>query len=369
MSETEGAGPDVTFVGGIAAEQETEGQSNLEAGERSKAIAAVKAAMKGEGEKAAKEAKSAIEQDPLRPRESTERDESGKFTRKPSTPDHESDDDGAAKDATELKKALAERKQGAERQRAWQAQQQREAQALAQQRAQIEHEKRQIAAERQRMELLRKDPVRAIRENGWDPEQFILDIANDGTPEGQKARQEREFRAQVEELRQWKEDQLKQREEYGKRLEEQKQAQYRQTVEQEFIKTALNKEKNPTLAKLYSGKEALLISQGDTIAMQYRQATGKEATFEDIAEYLEEMHSMGYKSDGGTQGTTQNPQVAGSGAQGRPTQGSATGRTLNPGQTGERRTLGTSLKDLDGDERLEAAREAVKHAMRASTER
>lgn len=151
-------------------------------------------------------------------------------------------------------------------------------------------------------------------------------------------------------------------------FEQQKQHEYRKLVEQNFLKTAFDEEKYPHLSSFYKGKEHMLIVQGDLIADQYADLAGKNASFEDIADFLESEMRDWYTSRSGSQQGQQNtgrlPQNVG-----QSTQGSVTGRTLNPDLSSERRSLGTMLKDLDGDERLAAAREAVGAALRASGER
>src|SRR4051812_14567751 len=105
MSEAE-----VTFVNGHAESQTTEGESATPPDERAAAIAAVKAAIKSEGESAAKEAKESVEQDPLRPRDNVDRDASGKFVAK-----DEKKEPVVEEDEHALKRVLRERKQIAER--------------------------------------------------------------------------------------------------------------------------------------------------------------------------------------------------------------------------------------------------------------
>ncbi len=378
MSEVEVV-DDVTFVGGVAAEQNTDGESSLADGERAAAIAAVKEALKTEGEQAAKDAKAALEKDPLVPKKpksapkegSPERGEDGKFLPKTdptaAAPDKPvaADDD----DAETLKRTLRERKQVAAI-KAQQAQEyQRQTQQLQQFQAQLQAQARQIEQEKARLARLRSDPAQAIRDNGWDPESFILDVAQEGTPEGQERRRQRAMEAKLKEFDDWKASLAKQAEEQEQASKRQQATQYRQQVEDEYLKIAMDEERHPFVASLYKDNETGLIALGDDIAEKYRRLTGKEASFSDIAEYLEERTALWYKSRVGNQNPTASQQVAAPVTQGRPTQGSATGRTLSPNGSSERRTLGMNLKDLDGDERREAAMEAVKHALNASGER
>lgn len=382
----------VTFVNGHAESQTTEGEGSGIAGdEREAAVAAVKAALKDEakkaGESAAKEAKKSDDQDPLRPRESTERDASGKFVKTGKEPGEPGAKTVVAKDdsdddAVSLKRALTERKTLAAAKATQQAEYQRQAAQLQNFQRQLQAQQAEIERDKARLAQLRKDPIRAIRENGWDPEAFILDIARDGTPEGQAAREARELREQLQEMRDWKAAQEKARTDAEEANRSQRQNQHRATVEQSFVAHALDEASYPHIASFYKGHEASLVAEGDSVADQYRAATeirdpntgrliqaGKEATAKDIAEYLEERHANWYKSRSGTQssGQTAKQTSAAVVTKGRPTQGSATGRTLSPEDTSERRSLGTSFKDLDGDERLAAAREAVGAAMRRAS--
>ena len=372
MSEVETESGTVTYVNGRVESQTTEGEgSGTPDGEREAAIAAVKAALKGEaakaGESAAKEAKEAREQDPLRPRSDTTRDEAGKFTKTTEdAPKAPTDDDAAS-----LKRVLQERKQIAANKAAQQSEFNKMHQQLQAYERSLQQQRAEIDRDRKRYETIKTDPVRAFRENGWDPEAVILDLARDGTPEGVAARQQREFQSQLKEMQDWKLQQEQSRQEATRQAESRAWDARRAQVEQEFVGTALNEEKHPHLSSFYSGHEASLVAEGDSVADQYRALTGKEATSSEIAEYLEERAAKWYK----TMSSKSQALVAGGQqtrppvTQGRPTQGSATGRTLSADDSSERRSLGASFKDLDGDERLAAAREAVGAALRASSER
>ncbi len=378
MSEVETESGTVTFVNGRAESQTTEGEgSGTPEGERAAAIAAVKEALKGEaakaGESAAKEARAAREQDPLRPRGDTTRDANGKFVAKAAEPDVEpaKPKNEADEDAVSLKRVLQERKQIAATKAAQQVEFTKQQQQLQAYERHLQQQRAEIERDRKRYEVIKTDPVRAFRENGWDPESVILDLARDGTPEGAAARQQREFQAQLKEMQDWKLAQEQQRQEAQRQHEARQWDQRRAQVEQEFVSTALNEERHPHLASFYKGHEASLVAEGDSVADQYRALTGKEATSSEIAEYLEERAAKWYKT---MSSRSQAPSAAGQQnrqavTQGRPTQGSATGRTLSADDSSERRSLGASFKDLDGDERLAAAREAVGAALRSSGER
>lgn len=400
MSEAE-----VTFVGGKAVDQTVATESAAPADEREAAIKAVRAALQEEGKKAAKEADEALERDPLNPKNGSKKSDKkaseeevketkagkpkpdaddgpvrgpdGKFLPKEARNDGSEDEKPAKKaapakadddDAESLKRVLKERKEVA-------SQKQKQMDELTRTRAEIQQmhqdlqrQRMEIEQEKRRIQALRSDPARAIKELGYEPEDYILELAREGTPEGQAMRKQREQAQELAQLKAWRQQQEQAAQQQRQRFEEQKQHEYRRLVEQNFLKTALDEEKYPHVSSFYKGKEHMLVVQGDLIADQYAELAGKNATFEDIADFLEsEMRDWYTSRSGGQQeqrSVAKAPQI-----QGQSTPGSVTGRTLNPDLSSERRTLGTMLKDLDGDERLAAAREAVGAALRASGER
>jgi hypothetical protein len=397
VSDTTGesgeAGGEVTYVGGRAVEQATKGETHEgtdHGDELAAAKAAVKAALEEEGKKAAKEAKDALDKDPV---QKAARDASGKFKSdkdpaeaeleeakaklakemkdaepKPEPKPKKAEED---EDASALKKALQERKEAARFKAEAAAEVEKARQEARQFYQQLQREKAELEAERQRIQMLRKDPIRAIKENGWDPEEFILDIANDGTPEGQQRRAARELQAQVAELAAWKREQAEQAQKQAVQAKEREKAQFRLNVEKQFLaaaaeRTAEGTHKHAHIVSMYKDDPAALIVQADLVAERYRAATGQEASFQEIAEYLEERAAKWYKSM--SSGSV--PQVGTPVTQGKPTPGSATGkRSLSPNGSSERRSLGVNLADLDGDERRAAAMDAVRAALHASGER
>lgn len=366
----------VTFVGGKAAEQTTSGESATPPDERAAAIEAVKKALQSEGEAAAEEAKESVrksrkasgfeEDEPAEEKSEPKaekkeakpgRDENGRFLPK-GDDDKEKPEDG--KEDLSLKRVLTERKQIAQYKQQQSHAIQEQMRQLQETQRQIQEQARMLQAERERILALRSDPGRIIREIGYDPEEFILDLAREGTPEGQAMRKQREQERLLKEMADWRKQQEEQRVQAQRRYEEQKAAAFRSHVEREFVNVATS-EKFPYLSNFYKGREQMLIAQGDIIADQYKELTGNDATFEDIAEYLESEMAERYNAYGKASGN----QVPAAVTKVRSTQG-ATGRTLSPDVSSERRSLGVNLKDLDGDERLAAAREAVGAALRAS---
>lgn len=379
------AGGEVTYVNGIAVEQETPGETPEEGSDHGDELAAAKRAVKEafaeEGKKAAKEAKEHLDRDPL---QKAKRAADGKFTSAKDPAEQELEDAKAKvaketvepkeapedKEASQLRRALQERKETA-RYKAEAAAEVEKMRAEARQfYQQLQQEKAELAREKQRLEMLRKDPIRAIKENGWDPEEFILDIASDGTPEGQARRQQRDIQAQLAEIANWRKEQAAQAEQRAIEQENHQKAQNRQNVEQQFLRTAGARAQdgthaNPHLVAMYKNDPEGLVAEADRVANRYRDATGQEATFQELTEYLEERAAKWYKELSSERASKVGAPVT----QGKPTQGSATGRSLSPSGSSERRSLGTSIKDLDGDERREAAMEAVRAALHASGER
>lgn len=383
------AGGEVTYVGGRAVEQATEGEQHEgtdHGDELAAAKAAVKVALEEEGKKAAKESRDHLAKDPI---QKAARDADGKFKSDLEPAEQEVEDAKSAlakelaksepkpkpkeedDDASQLRKALQERREAAKYKAEASAEVEKARQEARQFYQQLQREKSELAQERQKFDMLRKDPIRAIKENGWDPEEFILDIANDGTPEGQARRANREMQQQLAELRQWKQEQADASVKAQERAQEQARAQQRRQVEQTFLNTAASRKEDGThlnghLVSFYKDDPEALIVQADMVADRYRKATGQEASFKEIAEYLEERAAKWYKS----MSSGSAPQVGAPVTQGKPTQGSATGkRSLSPNGSSERRSLGVSFKDLDGDERRSAAMDAVRAALHASGER
>ena len=349
MSEvevSESGGGDVTFVGGKAVEQTTGGDSpdGAHGDELAAAKAAVKKvleeSLKEEGKTAAKEAKSAREKDPMVPRD---RGPDGKFV--PNEAEREAEEakrpakvakEEEDADASALRKALAERREQARYKAEARAELEKSQQEARQVYQRLQRDRAELEAEKAKMALFRKDPIRAIRENGWtNPEEFILDIAQDGTPEGQARRQQRELQQKLAEMEQWRADQARQERERQENIQINQQRAFRQQVEKEFLREALS-DKHEHISGLYKGNEASLIAQADTVAAQYRQATGKEATFAEIAEYLEERTARWYKQKSQARSVPDAGEQGSPDLRGTPTQGKATGKkSLSPSGSSE----------------------------------
>jgi hypothetical protein len=404
---SEGQSPNVTFVGGKAIEQTETLESDRPADELAAAKAAVKKAIAEAAEKAGNEAASQAKEgkakDPYKPpgaKTEVERGPDGKFLPRDGAKPSESaaKDEKAAKEkpegsgeadkeddeeldlgkatvkqlfkarekAAQIKKAASDEASKAMAElRRQQEEFQRQVQAFQQSQAQIQREREALAN-------LKKDPARAIREVGWDPEQFILDLAQEGTPEGQAKRQQQELQRQLDELKSWKEEQAKA---HQKAMEEAYVRQHeihRRTVVDNFIKMALNEEKYPHVSTFYKGREKHLVAAGDLTAEEFRNLSGgREADLSDILDYLEDELAQSAKAwytrrNNDSSKTEQEPVETSS-----PKKPVAKdkGKSLNPGLSSERRSSGgnVNLKDLDAEERHEAAKLAVKAALAAAS--
>ncbi len=384
----------VTFVGGKAVEQ-TEGlDSNLEADEREAAKDAVRKAIQKAGEDSADDAKSTRAKDPFKPAGTTrseeaddsdadvapERGPDGKFLPRDGKPkakpdaqkaSEATDDEPLDLDKASVKQLLKQRERVAAIKRdakdeISKAQQEFQAQRnqFQQMQQQFAQERAQLQKERQSWQAIKSDPARAIREGGYDPEQFILDLAQEGTPEGQAKRQQREIQSQLAEIKQWREEQAQAQQRQQQQYRQHQEVQARQNAVQGFVKLGLDEEKYPHVANFYAGQERALVAFGDLAAEEYRHlSNGKEGSFEDILDYIEDQLAerantwYSKKQKGGQRSDTQSTQE-------KP---KSKGKTLNPESSGERRTHSPrDLRDLDGDERLEAAKQAVAVAMAKS---
>ncbi len=389
--------PQVTFVGGKAIEQTESLESDMPHDDREAAKEAVRKAIQEAGESSAREAKENRAKDPFRPAGTKSSDEEpgdkstpqrgpdGKFlpadgsapkkgpggneSKSGTDEDAEENVDPATASVKQLLKArekVAALKKDAKDEISKERQAiQEEAAKIRQHYAQLQHQQAQLQRERETLAALRKDPARAVREAGWDPEQFILDLAQEGTPEGQAKRQYQELQRQIKEMQDWKAQQAKQ-------AEEQKYNQYmaqaqahRHAMVRSFLDMGLNEEKYPHVSTMYKGRDKLLVAAGDLIAEEFRNLSGREGSHEQILDYLEdelaESFNGWYQKKSGSQKVDKSPTVV------TPAKGSSKGKALSPEASGERRALkARDLNDLDNDERLEAAKQAVAVALAAS---
>lgn len=371
---------EVEFVGGHATEQTTEADPGVYENENKEAAKeAVRKALAKEAKKPKAEsdetvtaeeksekqepaAKTKPKKEPSEEAESEEK-EAPKPKQKAKV-DEESDEDP---DALKLKNVLSKKeataqakKKEAEERSKWQ-------QDLEARERQFQEREAALQRELQKLQRLKENPVEAVREAGWDPEEFITNLAMDGTPEGKAEARIRQMQAQIAEQNRWREDQLRQQEAYLRHQQEQQARSYRQNIEGQFLQTAL---KQPLTAQFYKGREAALIAEGDMIAMQYRKLTGgREASVPEIAEYIEqvlaERAEAWYQSKNKkqTEETEEEDSQQVREPEPKPEGVKKAGKTLNPDNSGERRALSKRLDDMDEDERKEVAKQEVRKAL------
>lgn len=379
MSDTD----NVQFVGGVAVEQ-TDGSAIEEGGNenREAAKAAVRKALGG-AKKAPKEAPEAKEPSEAKePQEadkeeeedkaSEDEDEAPKSKAKKKDEDEDLDPDKAS-----LKQVLKHRekiaKAKADQSKAWREEQAQLQAQISQQRQMLQQEQMRVQQEMAKLQKLRSDPAAAVRENGWDPEEFILNLAQSGTPEGKQQAQMRMMQQQLQEQAQWREQMLQAQQRAAEEAQHRQAAEYRTHVERTFLKSALDEKKYPHIAEMYKGREAALVSEGDIIAAQFRHLTGREADFAtDIPDYIEEVlaerakawyDKFGKSKYGSQQVDESAEEESASEVENRTSGRKPIGKTLNPDSSGERRALSRIDKDLDGDERIELARAEVRKAL------
>ncbi len=370
----------VEFVGGHATEQTTEmdpgsyENENKEAAKEAvkKALAKVEKKAKEPDEKEPAEEKSekqepAAKAKPKKEPEEEDESEEEKPAPKPKKTEDSDPDALKLKDVLSRKESTAQAKKKDSEERAkWQ--QEKEAWDR-----QIQEERYALQREYQKLQKLKENPVEAVRENGWDPEEFITSLAMEGTPEGKQQAMLRKMQQQIAEQQSWREEQLKQQEAYLRHQQETQARQHRHGVEGQFLNLAM---KNPLTAQFYKGREAALIAEGDMVAMQYRKLTGgKEASLPEIAEYLEqtldERAKAWYDSVSKSKRASEEEaddeedshQEKEPQQKKQPEGVKKAGKTLNPDATGERRALSKRLDDLDEDERREVAKQEVRKAL------
>ncbi len=361
----------VTFVGGKAIEQTEAVDSNLDRDSREEAKAAVRKAIQEAGESSAKTAKENRGKDPFKP-EIPERGEDGKFLPKdgPTEPAKDAPEEDLDLDKASVKQLLKARERVAAIKREGsevKGELARERQELSNQQAELRRAYQEIQAmsaqvkrDHAAIQSLKSDPARAIRELGYDPEQYIIDLAQEGTPEGAAKRQHRELQAQIKEMQDWKAEQLRQAQDWQSQQHEAAVRHQRDNAVKNFLNLGLNEEKYPHVANFYKGRERALVAEADLTAEEYRTLSGgREGSFEDILDFLEDQvaekaNSWYSKKAGAGSKATQAPAP----------KGVSKGKALSPEGSGERRTLAPrDLSGLDADERLEAAKQAVAIAM------
>lgn len=360
----------VVFVGGKAVEQHLDPGSALDGDERDAAKAAVKAAIEAAGKDAAEGAKEVLAKNT--PKGAVREKDADT---EPTEPKDDVSDEPLDLDKASVKQLLKAREKAAAIKREAKSEAAQVRQQISEQQAQIQSEwakiqeaQRAIAQQQANWELLRKNPGDAVRRIGLDPEQFILDLAKEGTPEGAAERRYREMEAQLRQAQEWQRNQELQRQQWEESQRQAQIGQKRAGIIQEFTSKAMNAEKYPMISEFYANNHNGLVALGDLTAEEYRNLTdGKEAGLDDILDYIEDdlaskAHAW-YKKYNGSSSTV--TKVVAKNQQKPPAKApSSKGKSLSPEQSGERRTLSSrELSGLDDDERHEAAKQAVAVAL------
>lgn len=240
-----------------------------------------------------------------------------------------------------------------EQQRSHHQKMEQERQAFAQQQAQLEYERQQVKAQREKLFETTKDPFKIAELTGRTHEQLAQDLMVAGTPEWQVAQR---IKSEIEQLKaaqlEYK-TQLEQQQNALKERDERAAAAHRQSTEQAFVEHT-SSDKYPTLSRL-TPKQRLLL--GYDIAQQYYNETKRIASDAEIAEYLESSLS-------GQAGETRAARQP-NGMSGNAPKSKATGpRTLSNSVASERRsspkpaTNNMSAEDMR-QELILAAKEAM----------
>lgn len=161
-------------------------------------------------------------------------------------------------------------------------------QEARQAREEAARQKAEFERQVQFLQRLRSDPVKAVREAGWDPEEFVNSLANAADPATKEKEKFQTLEEQIKEFHEWRESLLVEHEKLKERHQQYQYEQFRTKVESEFLAEAQNEEAYPAVSIYYHGNDRLLVQEGDAIADEYRALTGKEATLEDILEVLDE---------------------------------------------------------------------------------
>jgi hypothetical protein len=231
---------------------------------------------------------------------------------------------------------------------------------LASLRAEAERANAEAKAELERVRKLRSAPLEAIKELGWDPKQLVDEVVREGTPEWQAQKRYEAMleqqRAELAELKAWREDQKKS-------VEQQTEAQRayaRQQVEKQFLASFPSE----SVAKaLYDERD--LVAKAHAIADAYREKSGgKVASIEEVRDYIEEqavkrLAAVRHQSSVDT--SSQAPALAAKVA----TQPKANGpRALSGNVASERRTSPKPRHEWSPDEEYSALKAAAEAAMK-----
>lgn len=318
------------------------------------ASAAVKAAVEAADAEAAAEAPAEEQEAPAEEKGPDTEDETPAAKKAPKGKEKEPPAEEPAQTASEIQRVLKEREQRRDAQRdiaEMRAQIQAEFAEAKRLRAETEQERTRY---RQALQDLDERPVEWARTHGKNPDDFILQLAHAGTPEGklalQLAKESRERSEIGQQLRALQEEREQEKKQAAQAANE---ASIR-AAEQRFLGFTQDAETCPTLARLFKGREHVIIAEGHRVAQAYHAKTGQIPNERDIAEYLESEWA-----ENGSSTTT----PAGKAPQ-RRASGSA---TVTPAEASERRTVAKSFADMSDDDRMREAKAAAAKAIKEAS--
>jgi hypothetical protein len=162
----------------------------------------------------------------------------------------------------------------------------RERSELAKARADIEAERKQIAAEKERIALADKDPFKYLETRGVPPEELAKRVLRRGDP----AAQAEELRAELESYKksetERREQEEKSRKEQAEQFQRQQQALTQRQAEAAFVRMASDEAKYPALTALFTPQEILIKAQQ---VISEARAANPNVFYDDeeIADFLE----------------------------------------------------------------------------------
>lgn len=220
-------------------------------------------------------------------------------------------------------------------------------------RQELERDKQEVAQGKQLLNLLREKPVEAFRQAGIDPEAFVSDVVKDGTPEGRMEQYIRRQDAELRQLRELVQQRFQSDEERQKQYLSRQEEERRSGIVKAYLAEAKEEEKYPHLNAAFGGNDELLVAMGHKVADLYRSVTGKQPTWSQIAEYIEEDIS------GRVSKLTEK-------ASGKKAVAGATGkasRSLNSAMASERKSVEVPVKGASWEDRKKAAAKAAAEAI------
>lgn len=259
---------------------------------------------------------------------------------------------------TRLSRLVKEREKGLAARRAAEAGANKVREEAMQLKSQYEQQLAQLRQDAQYLKQLRDDPMEALRAAGKDPEEFFTDIATANTPEGHMRKTLMQLQQELQAERALRQNREQQEKIQREQWERQQVEQQRKGIIDGYLKEARDAEKYPTISKVFGFSERILVEAGHEAADLFREATGKQATYDQICEFLEEQASLALGTDGKAKSVN-----------GKSGQGGKTLPKSQPGQNGERRSFKAEPTEKDSwEERERKARLAIRAALKDAGE-